>query len=335
MYFSVNAGDVSRLWRQRFPDGIPEQITFGPTDEEGIALSADGRSLITSIGRRQSAIWMHDSNGERPLSTEGFAFAPRLSYDGTHLYFLRRSDPTSTTTELRSIDLRSGNSDTLLPGVSIRDFDVSNDGRDIVFSTAAGGESQILIAPIDRHQAPALIARGGDAVSFGPNDDVVFRSLGAQTNTLMRVPRSGGPPTPIFAPILDKAGVSPDGQWAFVAISEPGKPTSVESVVVPVNGGATVKVCSQLCYGRWSHDGRYLYLYPWSGRLSRTWIAVPIPAGRSLPAFAKSGIDLDHLEVLSGTQVIRQEEVAPGPTPSTYAFVKAETSRNLYRIPLH
>jgi hypothetical protein len=50
MYFGVELEGNHHLWRQRFPKGEPEQITSGPTEEEGLALAPDGRSLITSIG---------------------------------------------------------------------------------------------------------------------------------------------------------------------------------------------------------------------------------------------------------------------------------------------
>src|SRR5581483_11243506 len=39
MYFSSDFGGAHHNWRQRFPDGEPEQITSGPTDEEGIAMA--------------------------------------------------------------------------------------------------------------------------------------------------------------------------------------------------------------------------------------------------------------------------------------------------------
>ena len=44
--------DTFHIWRQRFPDGKPEQFTFGPTSQEGIAMAPDGKSLITSVGSR-------------------------------------------------------------------------------------------------------------------------------------------------------------------------------------------------------------------------------------------------------------------------------------------
>jgi DNA-binding winged helix-turn-helix (wHTH) protein len=58
MYFSVQISGHSHLWRQRYPDGRPQQITFGPTDEETVACTADGRALLTSLGREQSRIWL-------------------------------------------------------------------------------------------------------------------------------------------------------------------------------------------------------------------------------------------------------------------------------------
>ena len=41
MYFSSNAGGAFHVWRQRYPNGTPEQITFGPTEQEGTALTPE------------------------------------------------------------------------------------------------------------------------------------------------------------------------------------------------------------------------------------------------------------------------------------------------------
>ncbi len=65
MYFAANAGDGFHIWRQRFPDGKAEQVTSGVTEEEGIEFAPDGRSFVTSIGTRQSTIWVHDARGDR------------------------------------------------------------------------------------------------------------------------------------------------------------------------------------------------------------------------------------------------------------------------------
>ena len=48
MWLSSDSGGAFHTWRQRFPDGQPEQITSGPTEEEGLAMAPDGRSFITA-----------------------------------------------------------------------------------------------------------------------------------------------------------------------------------------------------------------------------------------------------------------------------------------------
>jgi Tol biopolymer transport system component len=50
MLFTTLVKEESHLWRQRFPHGEPEQITFGPMQEEGLAVDPDGRSVVTSLG---------------------------------------------------------------------------------------------------------------------------------------------------------------------------------------------------------------------------------------------------------------------------------------------
>ena len=42
MYFGAAVDGSSHLWRQAFPDGAPEQVTFDPTEEEGVAVAPDG-----------------------------------------------------------------------------------------------------------------------------------------------------------------------------------------------------------------------------------------------------------------------------------------------------
>ena len=78
MYFGARVAGSAHLWRQRFPDGKPEQMTFGPYEEEGVAVAPDGRSLVTSVGTRRSTIWLHDNTGERPVSSEGYALTAPL-----------------------------------------------------------------------------------------------------------------------------------------------------------------------------------------------------------------------------------------------------------------
>jgi Tol biopolymer transport system component len=100
MYFGAEVDGSHHLWRQLFTKGEPEQITSGPMEAQGVAVAPDGRSLMTSIGMQQSAVWIHDARGERPISSEGhvptvnqsglFGTRPKFSRDGASLFFLRR-----------------------------------------------------------------------------------------------------------------------------------------------------------------------------------------------------------------------------------------------------
>ena len=90
MYFSADTGKGFHIWRQRFPDGAPEQVTSGATEEEGIAFAPDGRSFVTSVGTSQSTLWVHDARGERQITSQGFPALPSFSADGKKLYYLRR-----------------------------------------------------------------------------------------------------------------------------------------------------------------------------------------------------------------------------------------------------
>jgi serine/threonine protein kinase len=91
MYLSANTGDGYHIWRQRFPDGMPERVTSGATEEQGLSFDPDGRSFVTSVGASQSTLWVHDAKGDRQITSEGFAFLPSFSGDGKTLYYLVRA----------------------------------------------------------------------------------------------------------------------------------------------------------------------------------------------------------------------------------------------------
>ena len=223
MYFGVVVNGSSHLWRQRFPDGAPEQITFGPTEEEGIALAPDGRSLVTSVGARRSAIWLHSATGERAIVSEGYAAAPRFSRDGTRVFYLDVRDWMlhadgwiAASSELRALNLASGKTDSVLPGVSVEAYDLSRDETEVVYTTKQrDGTSQMWLAALDRGTAPRQIGTGGDQVSFGADGGVIFRSL-LENNALVWIKKDGSNRRTIESPsVLEKLDVSPDGEWVL------------------------------------------------------------------------------------------------------------------------
>ncbi len=335
MYFSAVVGGSAHIWRQKFPDGAPEQITFGATEEEGIALAADGRSFVTSVGTRRSAIWIHDAAGERAILSEGYALVPRLSRDGTRVFYLLVRDwwlsargRVAASAELRSLDPKSGKSESVLSGVSIRDYEISRDEKEVAFTTTDGnGTSRIWLAALDRRTPPRQIAQGGDQVSFGPEEDLVFRSV-AENNALIRIKKDGtGRSRVTAATVTEKFGLSPDGKWVIALLAGSG------TFAVPVDGGAPTRICARVCPSTWSSDGRWLYVGA-PVATGKTY-AIPVPSGRSLPDLPAEGIDPGAAVGVPGARIIENGSISPGADPSTYVFTKTDLQRNLFRIPLH
>ncbi len=346
MYFGAVVGGSSHLWRQRFPDGAPEQITFGPLEEEGIALAPDGRSLVTSVGMRRSGVWIHDAAGERAIVSEGYASAPRFSRDGTRVFYLFARDwwlaasgwiPASA--DLRSVDLASGKSDTVLSGQSVTAYVISRDEKDVAFTTLDGrGESQIWLAPLDRRTPPRLIARAGDQVSFGAAGELIFRSVG-ESNALVRIKTDGtGRERIPTVSVLEKGEVSPDGEWVIIRAPGTGKDAVLATLAVPIHGGVPKIIC-YVCSATWSTDGKFFYVgsdqSAFATSAGRT-LAIPVPVGKSLPDLPAAGISVaDGGVELPGAVTIEGSRISPGPNPSIYVFTRTDSQRNLFRIPLH
>src|ERR1051325_276180 len=78
----------------------------------------------------------------------------------------------------------SGSSEAVLHDVSIMEYDVSSDGKEVVFSTQSAGKSpQIWLASVDRSVAPRLITtQGGAWPVFGPDGQVLFQWSDGKAN---------------------------------------------------------------------------------------------------------------------------------------------------------
>jgi Tol biopolymer transport system component len=336
MYFSALVDGVSHLWRQRFPNGTAEPLTSGSaTEEEGVAVAPDGASLITSVGRRQSSIWLHDPRGERLLSAEGFAFDPSLSADGARVYYLLRRTGTPGTIELTMVDIASGRTDRLLPDFSVLDYDISRDERQVVFTTTGSdGERQVWLASLDRRSAPRQLARQADQAAFVDAGRLVLRSLEGHVNFIDRIGADGKTRERVTSQsIVELRGASPDGRW-LVVLSARGDNLS-RTTVIPVDGGTPRLICNDSCRTAWSPDGRRFFM--WNGFFAgrRPLVVAPIPVGRTLPEFPAD--DRPAFEVwatLPGAEAVERDDFIPSTDPKTFIFTKSDELRNLFRIPL-
>ena len=337
MYFTGGSASGDHVWRQRFGKAEPEQVTFGPTEEQGIAVAPDGRSLITSIGDQQSSIWIHDERGDHPITSVGNASMPRFSGDGKHLYYLLRRGSAESGNELWVADVDSGKSERLLPGFSIVSYDISGDSTEALFATAAsGGESEIWFAALDGRSAPRRIDHAReDSPFFGPNGQVLLRVSDGRANYLYRINRDGSHTKVVPHPISNFMGVSPDGRWAAGDGTDQRHSQYRCGDRNPPRGGEPKRLCSGYCMPQWAPDGRYLYVSLEVARVhSRKIAAIPLPPHESLPDLPSSGIQsFAELAALAHGRIIEHGGFAPGLNPETFAYVRVTMHRNLFRIP--
>ena len=343
MYFSANTGGGFHIWRQHYPNGTPEQVTFGVTEEEGIEFAPDGRSLVTSIGTSQSTVWVHDSRGDRQITSEGFAFLPTVSPDAKKLYYLVRGGGARNfmTGGLWVADLQSGQRQRLLPDFQMVSYSISADSQRVVFvASDDAGRTPVWLAALDGSSAPRRLTNGMDSnvAYFDAGRNVVLDANEKGSDRFIYRVRDDGSdlrkllPTPnliLFA-------VSPDGHWLSAEV-----PTRFGATwAYPAEGGSPTLICGDCSPPQgteivpprlsWTPDGRFVYV-----KFSGSTYAISLQSGKMLPPVPPSGFpSKEAVAALPGARLVSEQSVFPGPNPSIYAFTKVSTQRNIYRVPV-
>ena len=352
MYFSSNASGGYHLWRKAFPDGSAEQITFGPTEEEGTAVTPDGEYLITSVGVKQASIWLRDSAGDRQLTSQGFALLPVLSPEEEKIYYLIGSGTSRAyvSAELWSLDLHTGEKEPALPGYHMGHFRISRDGRRVLFTST--GEQQagdgIWIANLDRRTPPRQLTHGGEfRAFFGAPGEILYLS-GGEDRHLYRMKEDGSEQQMVMPDTITYLiGVSSDGNWAAVTLPQTPGTSGTTAEFFPVHGGRPFVACNTCVPGfgpgrqqapmfEWSADGKYLYVsLQWFGFHPQKTVVLPYWNQQEFENRWPRGLKSEKdLAALPGARVIAEANVFPGVDPSKYLFWKLTTQSNLYRIPL-
>lgn len=347
MYLNSNSGGAFHIWRQRFPNGRIEQLTSGPTEEEGIAAAPDGKSIVTAVGMHRSSVWLHDSRGDRMLTSESKASLadPRngspFSVDGKKLYYIVRRSPGREAITDRAVgdlwefDLQSGATQPILPGISITEFSLSPDGQQIAFTTLAQDNSlSIWVAPLDRSSSPRILQISAEHPRF-TSDFIYYVKRTPGGSYAYRIRPDGTGDQQIWDENILSQASSPDGR--YLAITLPiDKGGEWNLKIVDWAQKRVQPVCKDgMVY--WAADGRSLYVFAGFGKGNRNaptyWMS--IPAG-GIPALPAAGVsDITQLIALKNVRPIAEHAIAPGRTPDTYAYVKEAVQRDLYRIPLH
>jgi Tol biopolymer transport system component len=353
MYFSSNRSGSFHIWRQRFPGGTPEQVSFAPGEEEGVAVLADGRSFLTSVGNRQSSIRVRDGSGEREISGEGYAFIPTtssaavtqpLSVTGRLVYLVRQgavrfAGPGERAGELWQADLQSMQSEPLVPGARVTGYDVSRDGREIVFAAVDdGGASHLWVARMDHRSPPRQLSTvDADSPRFGANGSVYYRSSADGASFIYRMTADGLAQRAVSRPVLFFESVSPDAAWIVARVeAAPGTDSRQENVAFPTSGDAPpVRLCGgPACDVDWTPNGTSLVIrLGGTGRATQTFV-VALAAGQTLPQLPLHGVE--SAADLAGLRVSRVVDAAvyPSDEPALVVSVRSAAQRNIYRVPV-
>lgn len=337
MFLSVENGQSSHIWRQRFPDGAPEQVTSGPNQEEGIAMMPDGQAFITSSGLVDSTLKVHDGRGEREISSEGFAFAASFSPDNHSLYYLvryRRDSANFPGGKLMVADLSSDRSEVVLPEMTVSGYDISHDGRKAVVAVpGADGNSHVWLVSLQHRFAPRQLtsADGEDEPKFGDNR-IFFRQKQGAANYVCRINEDGsGYVRVIDTPILELEDVSPNASLATVYAKSSEENIPYASFALSLNGvSPPMLVTYYLGYAGWNRQGTEFFLTSNTlmGKLDGKTVVLHVQDGK-LPPIPPGGLgtpdSLKNAEILD-------HKVTVGPSTSVYAFLETSVHRNLYKI---
>ncbi len=340
MYFTAEVKEQSHIWKQSFPDGTPEQITFGPTEEDGIAVEPGGHALITSAGVHESAVWIHDGGSERQLSSEGEVEqfpAPVFSPDASMLYYLLRRGGTLGV-ELWRTDVVSGKNEAVFPGVSIKEFDLSPDGKQAVYTTATPeGTTELWLAPVDRSSpAKKLKIVGARSPHFGAGARIYFQRAEGNRNFLEQIDTEELHPEKLLQ-VVEVQSVSPGRRWVITSVPNSTAQAIPLLAAVPLEGGTPRQICASFCVPKWSVDGKFLFVPvedPTRMGPGRS-LAIPLGPDESLPELPSGGIPaMADASVVRGAKSVGRAGVVPGKDPDHYAWVNTTMHRNLYRISL-
>lgn len=342
MYFAAHLNGRSHLWQQRFPEGEPEQVTSGPTEEDGIAVDPNGHSLITSLGVYQTEMVFHDESGDHTLSTDGEVIqwpSPVFREENNVIYYLLRR-ARGLGTELWRTWVDSGKSEVVLPDITMASFNISPDGKQVVYATwGENGVTELWRAAMDRSTAPVKLGIPGARMpQFGGQGQILFQRAEGGTNYLEQVDADGKNLSKVVPyPISDLQSISPGRKWVILAAARPSEDHRQTIMAVSLQDGSRKILCQDYCAPKWSPDGKYLYIaveYVSRNSPGKT-LAIPMGPDETFPDYPADGIPpLADPSVIRGARSVPRSVLVPGKDPDHYAWINATVQRNLYRISL-
>jgi Tol biopolymer transport system component/DNA-binding winged helix-turn-helix (wHTH) protein len=276
---AVNA----QIWRVDRSSGDVRQMSADSYIYESLSGTRDATTLVAIKRRLESHVWIVES-GQAAQITTGFD-----KYDGVgglhwmpdgRLFYHSRGSGRNAIWRMRA----DGGDAQLVTNDGGGGFDVSPDGRMLVFQSAEAGRLGLAALDLDTLEKRRLTHSGTDMTpDVDPRGRWIVYSHFSEKHAVYRVPLTGDQPTSLFDQYrtVSSPAVSPDGSRIAFAFGR----TQTDSVqygigVISAEDGrllATYPV--RLSFGtpyerptiQWSPDGRFLHHLKLEGGISNVW----------------------------------------------------------------
>jgi serine/threonine protein kinase/Tol biopolymer transport system component len=287
----VVAGDVpnnAMLWYINYPDGRTRRVTNDLNGYRTIALTQDGKKLVSVQSQGIVNLWLVPEGDEKK--------AVRLPTGNVSSFFSSTGSNVAWAPDGRIVYIsdESGNADVWIAGpdgsnrkqlTATNATDVSPvvtaDGRYVVFVSWQDDKKNLWRINIDGSNPVRLTSSLSDAFpSVSPDSHwVIYKALSGNKPTLWKVSINGGTPVQVIDHIATTSSVSPDGRSIAFTYPESPDPYAPPNriAIIPFEGGPISKTFEVPATGtvlsviQWSHDGKSVLYSVTSSNVTNIW----------------------------------------------------------------
>jgi hypothetical protein len=241
------------------------------------------------------------------------------------------------------VSLASGRREQIFPGIVMSHFDLSHDGKRVVFTGAEEATKGIWVADLDRRSPPRRLTDSGEfRAFFSGTGEVYYLSQGAERFLYRMRPDGSGQEKVHNEPIIFLYGISPDARWAGVSLRSPGQNGTRIALLPTASHGQPFLICDDCIAGfgpgrrqapflSWSTDGKWIFVsLQYFGLHSRKTVRLPFDSERPRPV--RTARTEEEFAALPGAKLINQQNIFSSGDTNSFAYSQINTYANLFRV---